>query len=624
VIAGVMGPTAGDERAIGCALGGHVEIGGTRQLRLATDLGGQLSEQGGTWCVAEGALFNRRELDAELGLARSAGLAQMFIAGHQRWGPAMLKRLRGIFAFALWQPDSARALIATDHFALHPWYMRLRGTELVASTRFPAILKLLPRTPDPDGDHALTWLSSVWRDGASTFAAGVQRLRGGHALRLAGGVWQEKPYWDPVFEPPLRGQREELASELRRALGVAIRSRIPGGVTTGVMLSGGFDSSAVTGVAATELAGRGDLLTYSAGFPGDAVLDESGRVEALVQARGLHNKRLHLQPQGILRQTASFQRDHGFPCSGPGYALERPLLEIAAGDGVGILLDGMGGDEVFGVAPFLLGDLARRGHVVASLRMLRRFPDLPASASRGVLQMLAREYIAHGVAPHGLERRLRARGGHARHAPDWIDRRHADRLFEIYDPWAWKLKGHGPLWWRHLRDLLTSHRDSSGLAEYVGVRGHDLPLEARPPLLDVELVELALRLPPEFRFGGMNRAFARESVKDDIPPAVRLAQRKTSLRPFYHRALAGRDLPALRWLLNAPDARVSQWVPARRIGHLLDRVPAVGEPGWKDWLLPVWPLLTAEIALRTLENPAFPEQFLDRTKPPAPLFEVRG
>jgi hypothetical protein len=138
----------------------------------------------------------------------------------------------------------------------------------------------------------------------------------------------------------------------------------------------------------------------------------------------------------------------------------------------------------------------------------------------------------------------------------------------------------------------------------------------RPPLLDVDLVELALQIPPELGYGGINRSLARDSVAADLPDAVRLAAKKSNLQAFYHQSLSGPDLATIRRLLEPPDARIYEYVDRARMLELLRHPTPVGQPGWKDWSVAIWVSMTGELALRSLEDAGFCQDFIDAFDPP--------
>ena len=139
----------------------------------------------------------------------------------------------------------------------------------------------------------------------------------------------------------------------------------------------------------------------------------------------------------------------------------------------------------------------------------------------------------------------------------------------------------------------------------------------RPPLLDVDLVELALQMPPELGYGGINRSLARDSVAGDVPDGVRLAAKKSDLQPFYHRSLSGADLAPIRLLLEPPDARIYRYADRAYLLELSSPSAACRPAGLAEWEAAIWASATAEIALRSLEDAEFCQQFIDAHDPPA-------
>jgi asparagine synthase (glutamine-hydrolysing) len=575
----------------------------------------QTGAAGTLLCALEGELFNRSELCRALRVSPGTESVELVALAYSAWDLEALARLRGTFAIVVWDPARRRGLLATDHFAVQPWYVWRADGRLIAATSMRTLLRTLPSPPEVDPVKAITWLACRFAPGAETFARGVERLPGAHAIVFEHGGITLRRWWQPVYREPLRASRAELVDQMRSALVQAVRSRTTPGETTGVILSGGFDSSAVTGVAASERETPDQLRTYSAGFPEDPAIDESARVRDLVVARGLPNHLLHVQPVGNVRLIMAYQRDWGIPCAGPGYLLERPLLERAAHDGVRGMLDGQGGDELFGFSPYLIADRVRGGHLRAAMRLLATLPDQAGLPPRSELWSYLREYAVRPLLPSALEHRLRLRGDPARHLPAWLRRDRLEMFLENDDHLAWTQTGEGPLWWRYRAHQLTTLR--GGLTEYIGHRGRDLGLRMRPPLLDVDLVELSLQMPPELAYGGINRSLARESVAGDLPDSVRLEVKKSSLRPFYHQTLSGPDLAAIRLLLQRSDARIYEYVDRDWMLEAMQRPTPIGQAGWKFWVLAMWLGLTGEIAIRSLEDAGFCQDFIDAHEPPA-------
>jgi asparagine synthase (glutamine-hydrolysing) len=606
----------GDEAALAAALApATATISRREAFAVAHAPPAHAATVGPLLCVLHGELLGRTELCRELGAEPGSKGADLVALAYRSFGLAGITRLRGTFAVALWDSERRRGVLASDHFAVHPWYVRRVGGAVLAATTMSALLRMLPTAPEPDGLKAITWLATNPPPGSVTFARGVERLAGGCAVLFEDGRVTTERWWQPVYREPLRESRTEMAERLRAALGRAVGSRIVPGERTGVILSGGFDSSAVTGVAASETAEPEELRTYSAAFPDDPDMDESSRVRDLVGARSLSNYLIGVEPAGLVRAALEYQRDFGVPLAGPGFLLERPLLERAALDGARAILDGQGGDELFGFDLYLIADRVRRGRLLGALSLLANMPDQAGLPSRNSLRYCVREYAVRPLLPAGLERRLRLRGDRARGMPAWLRRDQVDLFWAADTRMDWKHAADGPLWWRHHVNLMTKVR--GGLTEYIGHRASDLGLAMRPPLLDVDLTELALRIPPGLAYGGINRSLARDSVAGEVPDSVRLAAKKSNLRPFYHRTLTGADLASIRLLLEPAEARIYRYADREAILALLARPPAVGDPNWTAWSLPIWVGLTAEIALRTLEDAQFPQAFIDRHNPPA-------
>jgi hypothetical protein len=125
-------------------------------------------------------------------------------------------------------------------------------------------------------------------------------------------------------------------------------------------------------------------------------------------------------------------------------------------------------------------------------------------------------------------------------------------------------------------------------------------LDGRSPLLDLGLVELVLRLPPETNFDPVtSRPLVRQALQGALPPDVLARRDKSNFSAYYHRTLlAEHTFSQLRQLLGR-QAAVGEFVDLQRVNHLLlESPPAVGEPGWRRWAEQVWNIATAELWLR--------------------------
>ncbi len=326
-------------------------------------------------------------------------------------------------------------------------------------------------------------------------------------------------------------------------------------------------------------------------------------------------------PPPSARETISLEylQRWELPLLGAGYVLERPLLAQAAADGITALLDGQGGDELFGFSPYFVADRIRAGRLLSSVRLARSFPNLGHQAPWRHTLKLWRRFGFNPAVPYALHERARKR---RRRVPAYLSRRSADVFVETDTSLRWKRNPDGPLWWSWKASVLTHDREEIGLPEYLRHRAALAGLDARLPLMDLGLIETALAVPPDYEFDRQfDRPLISQAMKGSVPDEVRLSQSKSNLAPYYHQGVAEHDLPFLRRLLLAPDAEVLGYVDPAFVRKLMERAPRVGDRGWISWLSPVWALATAETWLRHQSDPGHVERLLGEG-PPQPAWGI--
>ncbi len=604
-VAGVFGvpapPDVSAEAALDAALraeGPQVAIRreGALALGAAGWPGAQLELVNGCVCAIEGSLVELDRLAIDLGLHPAASPAQVVAAAYRSYGSGALARLRGSFALVLWDRAAARGLIARDQLGGRAIFLRGNGHRLAFATELRNLLRLLPARPGPDPAAVVHWLALGGPPGDRTFYEGVTQLPAGHCIELDSAGWRTVRYWSPVYRRPEAVSREEAAARVRSALERSVLRCSSGpDEVTGVMLSGGIDSAAVAGVATA--CGRAPLA-YSAVFPRHPQIDESKLVALLSSSLGLRSLALPVLSGSVLRGALDYTREWEVPASSPNLFFWNTLLGQAANDGVSVLLDGEGGDALFWLSPFLLADRLLRGRVLSAISLARRFPGAQGPVPVSMVVKLLRDWGVRGALTyrtHRLRQRLR---GSAAFAPRWFSDSSVRLRFDTDTELAWKRAG-APRWWSGLLDSVAG-RGSSLIHDATRRRSASVGLEARHPLLDVDLIELVLSLPPELAFDpAVSRPLLRESVRGLIPDEVRLRPTKSSFDALFHEALAGRDLPSARSLLLARDAEVNAFVDRERMRtELFTAGPPETFGARQSWALDVWRLLTTEIWLR--------------------------
>jgi asparagine synthase (glutamine-hydrolysing) len=555
----------------------------------------------------EGRIENGSELARELGLDGREAPERVLAAAFARWRTGLLERLRGRFVVALWDRESSSGVLAVDRLAARALFFCEEDDRLLFASELRPLLGLLSRRPAPDRAAVAHWIAQGLLERGQTLYEGIRRLEGGHFLALERDGWTKGCYWRPRYTPPPRLPPATAAAEVRRAVTGAVASRLPG-ERAGVLLSGGIDSASVAAVAAESA--TGSLRAYSALFPEHPSADEGLLIENLTKALGLVGAKVLFSGGSMLAPSLEFLRESEAPSSSPNLHFQRPLLRQAADDGVEILLDGQGGDELFGCAPYLLADRLRHGNLAASVALARSLPGAGRHPSGRLVSRLLRVYALKGVLPHGLHGLAPRIRGAERYAPPWLRAESARLHVEGSGRWAWKQSA-GPRWWAHLAYTLTIERERMGVYDFLRRKCALAGIEGAHPFLDdVELVELVLGLPPEPAFDPeLDRPLLREAMRGLVPDRVRLRREKSYFNELFVDCVSRTDRPAIERLLGAPDAEVNAYVRPEVVrGTLLEAPPPRRGPAWA-WA--VWRLATAECWLRFQSDPDFPERALD-------------
>ena len=357
-----------------------------------------------------------------------------------------------------------------------------------------------------------------------------------------------------------------------------------------------LDSSVVAALAAPRAP---DLQAIAAAFP-EPELDETSWARRVADGTGVALTTVPIEQREPLDAAEAYLRAWELPLPTPGILVEAPLVAAAARLGAGVVLDGQGGDELFGAAHFLIADRVRRLRPLSAWRLSRRHPWLGDDPPLRHVRRVFTSVGVRGALPPGLHERARRRRPAARYTPAWLRPGPARLYAESQDPWRWK-RLDGPRWWAALADTLTRGRETADLADYVRRRGAMGSVQARSPLLHLGLVELALRMPPETNFDPVtSRPLVREALAGALPADVLARRDKRDFSGLHHRLLSsGPNLERIRRLLDERSAAVGAYVDLRRLHREhLDRPPAVGDPGWRPWAVHVWNVVTAELWLR--------------------------
>ena len=467
---------------------------GMRRLSIIDVAGGRqpiANEDGTITVVFNGEIYNYRTLRDELEAAghrfSTKSDTEVLVHLYEQFGPAMVSRLRGMFAFAIWDAKREELYIARDHTGIKPLSYRVLPEGLIFGSELRSLWVAEPSAYRVSSAAVTQFLAFGYIPAPATIFEGVQKLPPGHFMRWSksAGLRLER-YWSPPDPDPSNVDEPALVEGIRTRLNAAVVSHLESEVPLGAFLSGGLDSSTVVALMSRHAAGR--VKTFSIGFA-EAAFDESAAARSIANEFDTTHTELIVRPdvEGIF-ETVVESFDEPFADSS---AIPTLLVAQLARQHVTVALSGDGGDELFG-GYTRYGDTLRRTQrrqtpfaaAFASLALLlpHFFPGrnrlIDGARSRWgqygatLAQPLRSDEggVAAGNSAPTLEaiaEALRAHAGNAA-ADDF-----AASMMRI------DLQTYLP------GDILTKV-DRTTMA---------VSLEARVPLLDVDLMEYALKIP---------------------------------------------------------------------------------------------------------------------------------
>jgi len=513
---------------------------GHRRLAIIdlSDAGRQpmLTMDGAVGVTFNGEIYNFRDLRAELianGYAFTSGTdSEVLLHGYREWGiDGLVSRLRGMFAFGLWDDDARKFFLVRDRLGVKPLLYAVRDGQLAFASTARA-LRVAGFASEIDERGIAEYLHFGFVTDARSIYKGVTKVPAGAIVEWSAGRIQTREYWQlPSVSISSNISFEEAVRETERLLLEAVKIRLYADVPVGALLSGGVDSSLVCW-ATSELGA--DLTAYTVGTPGD-VWDETSDARATARALKLNHRVVELTATDA-PTVAELVNAYGepFACAS---ALGMLRVSQAVAPSAKVLLTGDGGDDVFlgyeGHRYFQLAEklarrlprksgewwLALRDRLprVGPLRRVSSFIDYATGGLGGVAS-------AHdGLQMYGRNAMLGERLEDAT-----VDQLNAE----------WSLESGRIL----LAEFLRYDRSTRFTGEYLPkVDGATMyhSVEARSPFLDQKLWEFAAALPFDVRLRkGRLKAVLRELARRRVGDRVARGRKR------------GFSIPVQRWITN--------------------------------------------------------------------------
>ena len=538
---------------VGAHVSGSAALGATR-LAIRGLAGGQqplLDAATGVVAVCNGEIDNHLELRAFL---RSRGREVRLetdiavIPGlYLELGESFVERLVGAFAIAIWDPRTARLLLARDRAGERPLFFSVGAglarfaTEIAALAAEPA----QPLTADPAALHG--FLRAGYFASPSSPFAEVRKVGPAEAVTIDAAGVRRRRYWRwAIGVEPKRAPDGDAFDALFRD---AVRRQSEVDVRYGAFLSGGIDSSLVAAVAARV---RPDypLKAFTLRFQ-EASFDEGSFAERVAVQLGIPSEAVWVRPEAFPPMLGELIAHAGEPLADPAW-VPTAMLSRRAAEEVKLALVGEGGDELFGGYPTYLGALfgARYARLPATVREIcrRLVGAWPPSDRKVSISFLLKKFVAASELD-----------GLRRHA-DWTSNIGPELLVRLGLDDADAARGEEPL--ASLLDAVQRHDLERSLAEGLLTKADRASmhsaLELRAPFLDQAVLEFAATLPERERVRGVTtKVFLKRYALGYLP------------RGIVHRRKRGLSVPLSRWLRGP----LREWAEARLES---DRLAAAG------------------------------------------------
>ena len=496
------------------------------------------------WIVFNGEIYNYLELRRKL-IARGHQFSthsdtEAILHAYEEYGDDCVNHLIGMFAFAIWDSNHHRLLLARDRVGIKPIYYHLSNAHFIFGSELKAVLAH-PDTPRDVNMTALShFLTLEYVPSPHTIFNEVYKLPPGHRLIMENGRIQIEQYWNvPQIAVPTSDA--ECIEHLTELIRDAVKIRLMADVPLGAFLSGGIDSSTIVSFMSEQMSTP--VQTFSIGF-GDPTYNELPYARMVAERYGTDHYEQFLEAdiaEMSLRLVSHFDEPFGDFSIFPTF-----LVSQMARQYVTVTLSGDGGDELFGgYDTYVAQQMDQRyyGRLPSWIRQ-KAMPSLlslipPQPAKKGLVNK-AKRFVEGGALPAAWQ--------HTR----WMMFMDESAKAHLFTPAVLaELGAETPGWLLEQYFAEASQRDLLAQQQYVDVKTYmtdDIlvkvdrmsmaaSLEARVPLLDHRIVEFALNLPPHLKMHkGETKVALRRVMADRLPAEV------------LHKPKEGFSIPLKHWL----------------------------------------------------------------------------
>lgn len=487
------------------------------------------------WITYNGEIYNHLELRKQLEVLGHRFLShsdtEVILAAYSEWGEKCLHHFNGMWAFALYDRERDVLFMARDRFGVKPlYYWVTPDKQLAFASEIKQFVDLPGWRAQINGQRAydfLAWGSIDHTD--ETLFSKVYQLRPGHSASIKVRDWPNGQLadgrlpttaWYQLTARDFAGSFEEAAAEFRRLLTDSVALRLRAEVPVGSCLSGGLDSSSIVCLM-NEILRQQDAQSLQKTFSACsdvARFDERTWIDDVVRKTGVEAHFVYPSLDRLFEESAQITWHQDEPFGSTSIFAQWHVFQLAAENGVKVMLDGQGADEhLAGYHNFFSPRLTT---LFRSLRWLSLLREVSAMQRlHGYSPMTAAKYLANGLLPNSVRDLIRRSQGMTHSAPEWLDTEVLScrpvNPFSLFDEMKTaSVQGCSRIQLTSATlQMLLHWEDRNSMAHSI---------ESRVPFLDYRLVEFVLGLPDEYKIAnGVTKKVLRAGMSGALPDSVR-------------------------------------------------------------------------------------------------------
>jgi len=549
---------------------------------------------GNTVCF-NGEIYNYLELRQELSdyPYRTSSDTEVILAAYRKWGKDCVLRLRGMFAFALWDAARGELFCARDRFGIKPFYYAVVGDTFYFSSEAKALLPFLPEVATDPVSLKEYLVFQFCLEGRTLFQ-GVRELPPAHVIRIDNGIVREERYWEVYYAPDFDHTPRYFEERLKALLEDSVRFHVRSDVPIGAYLSGGTDSGIIASVG-RRLHDETEWKAFHGKFSFGAAYDESRYARLLAERQGMTLHEVDIGSRDFVDTIRKVIYHLDYPVAGPGSFPQYHVSRLAAQHRK-VVLGGQGGDEIFGgyvrylIAYFeqcikgAIDGTLRKGNfivtyesIIPNLVMLRNYKPLIQDFWReGVFENLDRRYFRLINRASTLENEIRWR-----EIGDYSPFEAFCRIFNgsnVGSESYFDKMTHFDF--KTLLPALLQVEDRMSMAH---------GLESRVPFLDHPLIEFAATIPSDVKFkDGTPKRVLTNAMRGELPREIVERKDKMGFPVPLNEWLKGELRDFVHDVFTSRSARERPWFNSEEILRGIERETQFGRKLWGLLSLELW------------------------------------